>query len=169
MTVRASDGVHLFSTQFAPLLCIEVSRIHHRLRVAQFTHHARHIRTLTRPTGSWLHVCIAIDTRITRAQNLAHVIQSMLVATRSVVMARESIASPQHHHLRTLLQHIHFLRRVILRLERSVLSHRPRLVLTRIVGLEPLVLSHNTVLKLNAFVVKHTCHFSTAFHQRRNE
>ena len=89
----------------------------------------------------------------------------MLVSARGVVVAREGIASPQHHHLRTLFEHIDLLRRVVLRLERGVLCHGPCLVLTRIVGLELLVLSHYRVLKHGAFVVEYADHLGPAFHQ----
>ena len=93
----------------------------------------------------------------------------MLVSARGVVVAREGIASPQHYHLRTLLEHVNLLRRVVLRLERGVLRHCPRLVLTRIVGLELLVLGHNRVLKHGAFVVENAGHLGPALHQRRHK
>ena len=94
VTVGATNGVHLFGTQLTPLLCIEVRGIHHRLLVAQFTHHTRYIGALTSPTGRRLHITVAIDTGITRAQDLTHILQGMLMTARRIIMAREGIASP---------------------------------------------------------------------------
>ena len=91
------------------------------------------------------------------------------MAARRVIVTRESIASPQHHHLRTLFEHIHLLRRVVLRLEGRILRHCPSLVFAGIVGLELLILSDDFILKHGALVVKHTGHLGSALHQRRNE
>ena len=93
----------------------------------------------------------------------------MFVSARGVVMAREGIASPQHYHLRTLLEHIHLLRRVILRLKGGVLCHRPSLVLTWVVGFELFVLCDDLILEHCTFIVKHTGHLCSALHQRRNK
>ena len=174
VTVATTNGVHLLSAQLTPFLGVEVGRIEDRIRTTEFAHHARHIRTLTRPTRSRLHiggdgVRRNLNAWIASTQNLTHILQRVLVSARGVVVARESVASPQHYHLRTLFEHIHLLRRVVLRLKRGVLSHCPRLVLTRIVGLELLILCHDGVLKHGALVVKHTRHLSPALHQRRNE
>ena len=119
VAVGAADGVYLFGTQFAPLLSIEVSGIKLIFTITKFAHHTRHIRTFTSPTRSRLHIngdriasvgCFYRNARITRAQNLTHILQGVLVAARGVVVARESIASPQYDHLWTLLEHVHLLR-----------------------------------------------------------
>ena len=93
------------------------------LTITQFAHHARHIGSLTRPAGGGLHIygdriasigSLYHNSWITRTQNLAHILKGVLMSTRGIVVAREGIASPQHHHLWTLLEHIYLLRRVVL-------------------------------------------------------
>ena len=178
VTVAAANGIYLFGTQLAPLLSVEVGGRELILTITQFAHHAWHIRTLTSPAGSRLHIAsdrvAAISSLnhnawITCTQDFTHILKGVLMATRGVVMAREGIASPQHYHLRTLLEHIHLLRRVILRLKGGVLCHRPSLVLTWVVGFELFVLCDDLILEHCTFIVKHTGHLCSALHQRRNK
>ena len=100
----------------APTLVVELTS-------AQLAHHAGHIGTLTSPAGGRLHVLVAVDAWIAGTQNLAHVVEGVLVATGCVIVARESIASPENNHLGTLLQHVDFLRAVVLADKRGVLGH----------------------------------------------
>ena len=94
VAVGATNGVYLFRTKLTPFLCIEVSWVEDRLRVAELAHHTWHVGTLASPAGCGLHVAIAINAGIPGAQDLAHVLKGMLVAARSVVVAREGIACP---------------------------------------------------------------------------
>ena len=79
VAVATTDGVHLFGTQLAPLLGIEVSGVHDRFRSAELTHHSWHVRTLTRPARRRLHVSgngvgRNLNAGIACAQNLAHIL-----------------------------------------------------------------------------------------------
>ena len=113
-----------------------------------------------------LHVAVAVDSGISCAENLAEVIETVLVTARGVVVAREGVASPEHDHFGPLLEHVNLLRAVVLRHERCVFRHRPRLVFARIVGFELLVLRDDGVGELGALVVEDTCHLGPALHER---
>ena len=87
VTVGAADGVHDLVPPLTPGSFVELCDTF-------LLHDAGDIRTLTSPAGTWLYVLIAVHPRGTRAKDLAHIFDGVLVSAWGIVLHSEGVACP---------------------------------------------------------------------------
>ena len=159
VAVGAAHRVHYFRSPVAPFSAIVGIQ-------ALLTHQAEHIRTLTGPASTGLHVVKAIHSRAARAQNLPQVVETVAVTTGRIIVTREGIAGPVDNNIGVDSQHVAFVRAVIHALEGRIFGHGPCLILTRIVLGELLVLRDDGVGKHRSLVVEYAYDLGPTFEQR---
>ena len=117
-----TNRVYYFATPLVPRSAIVFFQTY-------FLHQARYIRAFTSPTSTWLRRVGRVG-RCSCTEDLGNILYGMHMPTWRIILLRESIASPQNYHFRTLRKHIIILTTHILRAESSVGSGFPRIILT---------------------------------------